>query len=50
MHQGFSGPQLRDRSLTDCVWQVGIAKLKRLLEHEAGESNFTPDLYMHLYT
>ena len=30
--------------------QTGILKLKRLLEQEAGESNFTPDLYMHLYT
>ena len=30
--------------------QVGIRKLKRLLEQEEGESNFTPDLYMHLYT
>ena len=30
--------------------QKGIQKLKRLLEQEPGETNFTPDLYMHLYT
>ena len=41
------------RACTDraCVLaQKGILKLKRLLEQEPGESNFTPDLYMHLYT